>query len=177
MLRGFESQEHMDLIAVATRPLSWAALLVLMAAAMVGCGRADGLVPVSGRVTMNSAPLQDAVVRFFPQPGVKGNGGGASTDMTGSFTLISPQGKRGIFPGDYSITVSCRKPSAKAEQQIKEVRALGIAPVIIDRDMTELLPKAYVKPESSPLRVTVGAKGSHVPIEIDSASMSIRLGH
>lgn len=154
------------MIVVAARLLSRTPLLMLAAAAIAGCGRTEGLVPVSGRVVIDGAPLEDAVVRFFPQPGVKGNGGGARTDAMGKFTLISPQGRSGIFPGDYSVTVSCRKPSAKAEQQIKEVRALGITPVIVDRDMTELLPKAYCKPETSPLRVTVGVKGGDVPIEI-----------
>jgi len=36
--------------------------------------------------------------------------------------------------------------------------------------MKEVVPKAYAKPETSPLRVMVGATGADVPIEIDSTA-------
>ena len=149
-------------------------LLLLVAAAIAGCGGSDGLVPVSGTVVMGGAPLEGAVVVFHPQAGVKGNGGGATADAAGKFTLLSPQGKKGILPGDYSVTVSLRKLSSKAEQQIEAAKASGVTPMISDRDAKEVVPKAYAKPETSPLKVSVGAKGADVPVEIDSSAATAK---
>jgi hypothetical protein len=151
-----------------TRERGWLLPLLLAAAAVAGCDRSGGLVPVVGTVTLDGAPLEAAVVMFHPQPGVKGNGGGATSKPDGTFVMLSPQGKKGIFPGDYSITVSCRKLSAKAEQQVEEAKASGVTPMVADGEMKEMVPKAYAKPETSPLRVTVGATGADVPVEIDS---------
>lgn len=158
------------------RQSAWKPLILIGVAILSGCSRSQGPVPVTGTVTMDGAPLEAAAVRFHPQPGGKGNGGSALTDAAGRFAVISPQGRNGIFPGDYSITVSCLKLSAKAEQHSQEVRALGIAPVIIDREMRELLPKAYANPETSPLRVTVGAEGADVPVTIESSSTAAKPG-
>lgn len=146
----------------------WAVCLVMGAALASGCDRSGGLVPVAGTVTLDGAPLEGAIVQFHPQSGVKGNGGGATSNAVGVFTLLSPQGRKGIFPGDYSVTVSCRKLSAKAEQQVEEAQASGITPMVPDSEMKDVVPKVYAKPESSPLRVTVGATGADVPVEIDS---------
>lgn len=151
-------------------------LLLLVAATIAGCGRPDGLVPVSGTVTMDGVPLEGAFVMFHPQPGVNGNGGNASTDATGKFTMRSPQGKRGIFPGDYSITVSRRKPTAQQEEQMKEAKARGRPPMIGMEDMPELLPQAYTRPQTSPLRASVGATGADVPVRLDSAPASANPG-
>jgi hypothetical protein len=185
MPHGPEREGHVESILLTERPpyaprcrriWSQMPLAVLVSVTIVGCGGSDGLVPVSGTVAMDGAPLQAAVVMFHPQPGVKGNGGGASTDATGKFTLLSPQGKKGIFPGDYTITVSLRKLSSKAEQQIQTAKHNGITPMISDRDAKEVVPKAFAKPETSPLRVSVGAKGADVPVEIDSSAASAKPG-
>ena len=124
--------------------------------------------PVIGTVTLDGVPLGSAIVMFHAQPGVKGNGGGATSDPQGVFTLLSPQGRKGIVPGEYSVTVSCRKMSAKAEQQVEEMKASGITPMVADSELKEVVPKIYADPKTSPLRVTVGPTGADVPLEIDS---------
>lgn len=152
------------------------ALLMLAAAFLSGCGRPDGLVPVSGTVTMDGAPLEGAVVMFHAQAGVRGNGGNAATDAAGRFTLRSPQAKRGIFPGDYSITVSLRKPTTEQEQQIKEAKANGRPATILVHDMPEVLPQAYTRPETSPLRASVGPTGADVLVKLVSSPTSAKPG-
>lgn len=157
------------------RAHAWKPLLALVATTIVGCGGA-GLAPVSGTVSMDGSPLDGATVTFHPQPGVKSNGGSGTSDAAGKFTLLTPQGKPGIIPGDYSITVSRRKLSEKAEKQIKEAKERGITPMVSDREMAETLPKAYSKPETSPLRVSIGAGGGDVPVEIESSPASAKPG-
>jgi len=155
--------------------LAWKPFLVLVAATLVGCGGA-GLAPVSGTVTMDGSPLEGATVTFHPQPGVKSNGGSGTSDAAGKFTVLTPQGKRGIIPGDYSITVSRRKLSEKAQKMIDDAKASGITPMVSDREMAETLPKPYSKPETSPLRVSIAAGGGDVPVEIESSPASAKPG-
>lgn len=151
-------------------------MLAFGAFAMAGCDRSGGLVPVTGTVTLDGVPLESAIVMFHPQPGVKGNGGGATSKAAGAFTLLSPQGKKGVFPGEYSVTVSCRMLSAKAEQQVEAAKASGVTPMVSESEMKEVVPEAYAKPETSPLRVMVGATGADVPIEIDSTAKPATAG-
>jgi|688.fasta_scaffold197423_2 hypothetical protein len=157
-------------------PRAMTAWLVLAATFIAGCGGPDGLVRVTGTVTMDGAPLEGAVVMFHPLPGVKGNGGIATTDAAGTFTLRSPQAKQGIFPGDYSLTVSHRKPTAEQEQQINEAKAGGRPQMILVHDMPELLPQVYTRPATSPLRASVGPTGADVPVELVSSQKSAKPG-
>lgn len=139
-------------------------------AAVTGCGKSDGLVPVSGTVTLDGSPLEKAVVTFHPQAGAKGNGSGATTDAAGKFTLMSPQGKKGILPGEYAVTVSRRELTPKAEKMVAEMQAQGQAPALTDSDSKEALPLPYTKPETSPLKQSVGAKGAaDVTLQLDSS--------
>lgn len=144
-------------------------LLVLVTAA--GCGQSSGLVPVTGTVMLDGSPLDRARVVFHPQPGVKGNGGDGVTDQTGRFLLRSPQGRKGIFPGDYTVSVTSLELSEKAEKRVAEMRAQGLAPTVVAADTKETLPLVYTKPETTPLRQSVGAKGARdVIVQLETPS-------
>ena len=150
----------------------WGGLAPVVAAIAIagGCMRSDGLVPVGGTVKLDDASLSGALVTFHAEPGVRGNGGFGLTDTAGRFTLITPQGRKGVFPGEYRITVTCRKPTPKAERVLAELSASGLPPTLTNADFQEVLPDAYTKPERTTLKQTVGAAGGTVDLQIDSTT-------
>jgi hypothetical protein len=123
-----------------------AGLLVSLAA---GCGAKDGLVPVAGIVELDGAPLERSAVTFRPLDGTAGPGGMAITDAAGRFVIYSPQGKKGMTPGSYKVTVSRRESKTPVVE--------GSA--VIDSDLVEKVPGAYSDPEKTELTATIGAKG------------------
>lgn len=77
-----------------------AALLIV---SMAGCG--DGgpsVYPVTGTVTYNGAPVENAQVTFIPEAGAPGIG---QTDAAGKYT-ISTRGKNGAVLGANKVTVT-----------------------------------------------------------------------
>lgn len=93
-----------------------ASVLVLMTAAIAGCGAKskpapEGLVPVTGVVTVDDKPLVGASLMFIPltssTSGAKVFDSGAVTDATGAFVLQSGEGKfAGASPGEYRVVIS-----------------------------------------------------------------------
>jgi hypothetical protein len=95
------------------RLLSFGWHLALLAV-LVGCQRSgsDKLVPVSGKVTLNGAPLTSGGVLF--QPDVeKGNHSQhvpvGSLDAEGRYELSSATNK-GATPGWYKVAISAQEP-------------------------------------------------------------------
>jgi len=154
------------------RPARWHGLAPAVAAIVlaVGCWRSDGLVPVGGTVKLDGVALSGAMVEFHAERGVRGNGGSAMTDAAGRFTLLSPQGRKGIFPGEYRITVTCRKPTAEAERQVAEMIAAGLTPALRAANFQEALPAAYTNPDRTTLKQTIGSAGGTVDIDLDSTT-------
>jgi hypothetical protein len=77
----------------------------------IGCGSdkpAQGLVAVSGNITFNGMPVEQAKVTFFPLLETKGNGGWANTNAAGEYVIKTPQGALGVPEGQYKVTVSKR---------------------------------------------------------------------
>lgn len=145
-------------------------LLVLLSVCAVGCGRSDGLVSVGGIVTLDGGPLDGAVVTFHPQTDSSGNGGSGVTDAAGRFALVSPQGKKGISPGEYRVTVSRRKLPPQVEAKLAEAKAAGVAPMVSQAEMaaaTEAVPAAYTSPQTTTLTQTIGARSENVDIRLD----------
>ena len=69
--------------------------------ALLGCG--PSYVAVSGIVTLDGQPIEGAAVVFTSDDGTKTAVG--MSDSTGNFTLSS-DGKPGVVPGSYKVTVS-----------------------------------------------------------------------
>jgi hypothetical protein len=147
----------------------WGGLALVVAAIAIaeGCMRSDGLVPVGGTVKLDGTPLSGATVTFHAEPGVRGNGGFGMTDTAGRFTLLTPQARKGVFPGEYRITVTCRKPTPDAERRVAELSASGRTPTVSDADFRDALPDAYTNPERTTLKQTVGAGGGTVDLQLD----------
>ena len=88
----------------------FALMFVCAALGLAGCGgTGDGLVPVSGTVTVDGKPGEGAAVAFVPKDGTPGNGGSALADASGKYEITTPQGKKGLAPGAYKVTVSYRR--------------------------------------------------------------------
>ncbi len=99
-------------------------------------------VPAKGKVTLNGKPLRTGSVAFWPDA-ENGNAAqfeaGAQIDKEGGFELIT-HGKRGALPGAYLVTVTAQAP---IDQKNPYARA------------ELLVPEAYTKKDSTPLRVTI----------------------
>ncbi len=126
-------------------------LLVALLAA-VGCGDKgnDGLTPVSGTITVDGGPGNAAAVTFVPTGSTPGNGGHGSTDATGRYEITTPQGKKGLAPGEYKVTVSYRR---NADGSVPDP---NVPP--IESSARELLASKYSDREKTELTATVTAE-------------------
>jgi hypothetical protein len=83
----------------------------LLGAVLAGCGQDAGLVPVSGKVTLDSKPLGTGTVTFHPDA-AKGNKAAhlatGEIDSGGNYKLTS-DGKEGAAPGWYKVTVTAQE--------------------------------------------------------------------
>jgi hypothetical protein len=82
-------------------PAAVAALLCL------GCGGSGpGLVPISGKVTLNGVPLEGATVVFVPDPSNReGLTSTSVSDAEGGYEA-STEGRSGLVPGKYKVIVT-----------------------------------------------------------------------
>ena len=80
-----------------------------------GCseGRPDR-VAVSGRVTIDGAPLQHGSVQFVP---VEGRLAGGSLDKEGHFVLTCYEIDDGVIPGKYKVRVLGTEPIGEVAQR------------------------------------------------------------
>jgi len=111
-----------------------------------GCGgdAADAdTVPVAGVVTVNDQPAANALVTFHPAGDTKGNGGNGSTDEAGRYVILTLHGKKGLYPGKYTVTVSRRlnpdgSPPAPTEMPIESKARETLPPKYADAAKAEL---------------------------------------
>lgn len=133
------------------RHLFGTGLLAALLAA-TGCGDkgdTDGLVPVAGTILVDDQPAANAAVAFFPTGDTKGNGGIGATDANGRYEITTPQGKKGLVPGKYKVTVSRR---LNADGSLPDP---NIPP--IESRAIETLPTKYHDKEKTELNVTIAA--------------------
>lgn len=79
--------------------------------ANVGCSEIE-LETVTGEVTLDDAPLEGALVEFFPVD--EGSSASATTDAEGKFELIFAAGLEGAVVGDYTVAIT--KPERDEEK-------------------------------------------------------------
>lgn len=100
---------------------------------LLGCGAADGLVPVEGVITLNTKPLADATIVIHP---ITAKGPGpftGTTNVEGKFSLSpsSHPDQVGAIPGKYRLLISTLKvaPTAVADDTAKpEILAPELVP-------------------------------------------------
>jgi hypothetical protein len=123
---------------------------------VVGCGNNNGLVPVSGKVTLDGKPLVDAAVGFFADAG--GVPAVGTTDAEGNFTLTTQKPGDGATPGQNVVTVTKQSnlnPDAVVEEG-EIVRMKNESPV------------KYFSPQTSDIKVEVKSGMEPVVIELKS---------
>lgn len=94
------------------RSIQWLCFAGLAAAA-VGCGKnpayeGEPRISLSGRVTLDGAPIDGGTISFVPQlPGKRVAGGPI---VNGSYTIPENQG---VHVGQYRVEIRCQKPTGK----------------------------------------------------------------
>jgi hypothetical protein len=128
---------------------------------LVGCGGGGGdhpaTVPVTGTVTYNGTPVDDATVTFSPS--ADGHPAIGKTDARGEFSLMTQWGTAGAVPGSYKVTVS------KTEVQATEATEVEVEAAPIDEgelfESVERLPEKYKSVDSTDLTAEVKAEGGN----------------
>jgi hypothetical protein len=127
-----------------------------------GAGKRSNVCKVTGKVTMNGAPVASANVSFVPKD--KQPAAFARTNADGTFSLTTIDPNDGAAPGDYVVLVSknvvVAQPIPSHEAFIAgrgagapQHDAAGAPPV------TSALPEKYSLAEASDLKATVSDKG------------------
>lgn len=123
---------------------SAAVLLALSLFGIAGCGTSP--IPASGTVTYKGNPVAEASVGLVPKAGGENQGGVASTDAAGKFTLS-------VLPGEYVVTVAPKSAPASANDY-----SLPPAPPF---------PVRYSDPGVSDLKVVVKkGEANQFPLEL-----------
>ena len=144
--------------------LAVAIALLLPIAMAAGCGSKGPLrVPVRGTVTLDGKPLSAAVVQYFPLGRVAGSGGGGRTGSKGRYQIVSPQGKKGLPPGDYLVTIEKRVMPDGSDYPFD-------ADEWPDPSVTrQILPAKYASPRNSVLKPTVTESGANYDFPLKSS--------
>jgi hypothetical protein len=100
----------------------------------------------------------------YPRTGV------ARTDAAGKFNVMSLQPNDGVYPGEYKIVVSKGVEVPLTPQEEEKIKKLIQEDKPVPEPVyKELVPTPYTNVETTPLTVTIGAKGEkNLTIELKS---------
>jgi len=135
---------------------AWIAMVSCLLGICSGCGSDGGTAPVSGTVTLDGKPVKKAGVMFSPvEPGPIAMG---TTDDEGRFVLAT--GKlTGATLGEHRITVS-KSTISNFTQQEGQLAGRNFS------ELKPLLPKKYLRPETSGLRELVESKDNQFELQL-----------
>jgi len=133
-------------------------LSLALFAVLSGCGGggSDGLpslVPVSGTVTLDGKPLQDAEINFNTLGETEGPGSLAISDSNGKF-IVRTSDNEGAAVGEYKVTV-IQYGGEDGKPLTSDEMASEFPPA-----MFNILPKQYEDVALTPLKVTIGKDGN-----------------
>lgn len=137
-------------------PLIFALFSVVLIS--TGCGGAKN-VPVTGKLTVDGAPMEGVTLSFFPDGG--GVTASATTDAQGAFT-VKTSDQDGCPPGTYVVTV------AKYEKVGPAPKSTGLGPPVGTQELKNTLPEKYAKKDASGL--TAEMKRGMAPLSFDITS-------
>ncbi len=121
---------------------------------VVGCGSSEQLASVRGTLTVDGKPLPNVEVQFLPDSD-KGTIGPASrgvTDSTGSYILVTDDGRPGAVIGEHIIVLTPAATKPKAAQPDED---RGVAPTPRRIKDTSHVRKAPKSTEAAPPVVAV----------------------
>jgi hypothetical protein len=126
-------------------------LMGCLALSCLGCGGSARLAPVSGRVTLNGAPLPNAKVIFQPIPKGGIESGPASqgeTNANGEYTLaLIGKNKSGAVIGEHRVSISALQGTAPTSADDNPKPRKDLVPEQYNGDKTTL--KFEVPPSGS----------------------------
>lgn len=135
--------------------------LMAMTLSVLGCGKVglDGLVPVSGTVTLNGKAIEGADVVFNPES--EGRAASAKSDASGKFHLTTLEPHDGAQPGSYKVSISKKEminPMTAEEAEEWFHKHSGPPP---PRKIKNDLPEKYADDKTSGLTATVKESGDN----------------
>ena len=121
------------------RAAVWGAIALLGLAGCSGQQSTVPLVPAKGSVTIDGAPLPEAVVQFIPTGDTRGQGGSALTDAEGTYKAATTFGEPGLPAGDYKVVISKRAlPKGAGGTAAIGPESEALAPTYSDQAKTTL---------------------------------------
>lgn len=143
-----------------------ALVLACAVTALAGCGSGKlDTESVVGTVTLDGAPLAEAMVNFSPVEAGKGSPSYGKTDEAGRYKLQTMLGEAdaGTTPGEYVVTVS--KSVLKETGKTYTTSEGETKPEMTSE---ELLPEKYTNAKTSPLKATVVEGANELNFELSS---------
>jgi hypothetical protein len=125
----------------------------------------SNLVPVSGVITLNGAPLAGAVVTFLPTQWAPGVG---ETNEKGEYDL-STASRPGLSPGDYKVAISLLLSAEGEPQGIGPRSSLAQPPSMLTSK--EYLPRHYADLGTSKLTAHVDKKGGTFNFDVEAPGL------
>ncbi|MDR0705663.1 MAG: hypothetical protein LBF88_11825 [Planctomycetaceae bacterium] len=146
-------------------------IILLSIIFVTGCNSGGlSVLSVTGEVTYNGKPVENALISFVPQSS-NSRGASGQSESNGTFTLLT-QGatKSGAMLGEYKILVSKVVEIDESGNEVKRVFSKGYDPTNTQEEkmfpQKKLLPEKYAKEETTDLMVTVEKKKNHFKLEL-----------
>jgi len=107
---------------------------------VIGCGKVDPRVEVSGSVTLNGKALSGGIINFQPERGDKSGSAGAGLE-NGSFKIPA---EKGLLPGDYRVIVQAFE---ETDRMVEDLQLGKIRETVMIRFQEEKTLRATVSKE------------------------------
>jgi hypothetical protein len=137
-------------------------LVALLSVVLIGCG-GKGPRTVRGVITLEGAPVAGATVLFMPEGQDSSRPASGFTSSDGTFRLTTYKPEDGALPGKYRVVI--QKTEGAKDQRASEQSALERARRKIEEKSLQkkrkpILPEAYARFDTTPLRCSVPATGA-----------------
>lgn len=155
-------------------------LLLIPLAVLVGCGENYNTSQVTGRITLDGAPIAGASVTFQPVEGGTGMPAVGMTDDNGEYSVTDMRGGdfgSGAVPGDYMVGIQWFAPSSTATASATSEDgddATEEASETAKGDHNKVtgpeskLPEKYQNPKTSELTASVASGSNEFNFELSS---------